>query len=281
MRNTPSNTTTGKAENAIGMAVLVVLAVTAGVILHLKDRPNPAVLVAGQAAATGIAAVADLAAPPPGGRVLSPAQTFDPSTLSDKIDGKAELYIGAGFVALATQRFSVDGPDDPWVEVFRYDMGKTANAYAVFSSQRRPDARPLDIGDEAYATSNAVFALAGPAYIEIVASAQGPTVMQAMEAMALCLAGPAKSGSGPAEADLFPADGLVAGSLNLQAANAFGFDRLDNVFTARYAAGAGQATVFLSRRQSGQNAADLAVAYAGFLKDYGAPNRPVLWKTAG
>lgn len=261
-----------KAESAIGLAVLVVLAVTAGVILHVKDNPNPAVLVAGQA--TAPAAVADLLAPPAGARVLSPVEIFNPATLSDKINGKAELYISAGFVALVTQRFAVDGPEAAWVEVYRYDMGKPANAYAVFSSQRRADARPLAIGDEAYATANAVFALAGPHYLEILAGQQGPTVMRTMEAIALALAGPAKTGGGPAEAELFPPDGLVADSVSLQAANAFGFERLDNVFTARYAIAGGQATVFFSRRQSATNATDLAAAYAGFLKDYGGAEQP-------
>jgi len=99
-------------------------------------------------------------------------------------------------------------------------------------------------------------------------------VLRAMEAIALALAGPAKTGGGPAEAGLFPGNGLQAGSIRLQAANAFGFDRLDNVFTARYTLNGATATAFFSRRDSALAAADLAAAYAGFLLHYGGAERP-------
>jgi hypothetical protein len=36
---------------------------------------------------------------------LSPPEVFEPPNLSDKINGKAELYLSAGFVGLQTQRF--------------------------------------------------------------------------------------------------------------------------------------------------------------------------------
>jgi len=275
MTSPPSRT-----ETTIGLAVLALLVLTAAVILKVKETPNPAVLVAGQAVGQGPVAAADLLAPQPGVTPLSSPEAFGPSTLSDKINGKADLYLNAGFVGLVTQRFALEGPGDPWVEVFAYDMGKAQNAYAVFSSQRRQDARSLAIGDGAYATANAVFIISGPAYFEIVASAQGDGVVATMEAMAMAMAGPAKPKAGPAEADLFPALGLVADSIGLQAANAFGFDRLDKVFTARYTHDGREVTLFFSRRDSAREAVDLAAAYAGFLKDYGGTSQPTAMESA-
>jgi hypothetical protein len=50
---------------------------------------------------------------PPGQSPLSPAETFDAATLSDKINGKAELYLSAGFVRLHSQRFKDESDGDP------------------------------------------------------------------------------------------------------------------------------------------------------------------------
>ena len=49
------------------------------------------------------------------------------------------------------------------------------------------------------------------------------------------------------------------------AANAFGFESLDKVFTAFYQTGEAEAMAFVSSRSSAQEAADLAAAYQKFL----------------
>jgi hypothetical protein len=262
-------------ETLVGAIVLTILLVIAGVVLYVQDRHfNPAVALVGQSVPASAPASRPLIDHPREMAPLSAAQTFGPATLADKINGKAELYLGAGFVALDTQRFAVAAPGNPWVEVFRYDMGRAENAYAVFSSQRRQDAGAVAIGDEAYAAANALFVINGPFYIEIIASQEGPAIRQAMEALALAMAGPAQQTGKPADTDVFPAQGLLAGSISLQAANAFGFDRLDRVFTAHYSVDGAPATVFFSRRDSAAQARDLAAAYVAFLKNYGGISQP-------
>ena len=60
------------------------------------------------------------------GRLLpmSAVETFDRDNLSDKIDGKAELYLAAGVSGMKCQRL-VDRRDAAaWFEVFVYDMGE-------------------------------------------------------------------------------------------------------------------------------------------------------------
>ena len=66
---------------------------------------------------------------PPGIIPLSPSEAFDAQTLSDKINGKAELYLSAGFVSLRSQRFKDKNGLDFWVEVYVYDMDKGQNAF--------------------------------------------------------------------------------------------------------------------------------------------------------
>ena len=47
---------------------------------------------------------------------LSPAESFGPENLSEKIDGKAELYFSAGFAKLLSQRFAVKEDSTAWME---------------------------------------------------------------------------------------------------------------------------------------------------------------------
>ena len=63
---------------------------------------------------------------------------YDSISLSDKINGKAELYLAAGFARLETQRFALTDNPGQWMERYLYDMGQHANAFSVFSAQRRP-----------------------------------------------------------------------------------------------------------------------------------------------
>jgi hypothetical protein len=72
------------------------------------------------------------------------------------------------------------------------------------------------------------------------------------------------------ESTLFPQSGLVAQSISLTTANAFGFHRLDQVYSARYRWWDGEAGAFLSQRQSPVEAAQLARAYVDFLIEYDA-----------
>ena len=70
---------------------------------------------------------------------------YDAATLSDKINGKAELYLAAGFERLECRRFAL--ADDPagWLERFVYTMRAAPGAFAVYSQQRRPQAQPLTL----------------------------------------------------------------------------------------------------------------------------------------
>jgi hypothetical protein len=68
---------------------------------------------------------------------------------------------------------------------------------------------------------------------------------------------------------VFPAQGLVAESISLISADAFGFDRLNQIYTAEYEVEGYQMMAFLSRRQNNQTAQDLASAYQKFLDTFG------------
>jgi hypothetical protein len=197
---------------------------------------------------------------------LSPPELFDAENLSDKINGKAELYLSAGFIRLQAQRFKVQENQDVWFEAYVYDMGAGQNAFAVYSAQRRDDAQSADLTHYSYRADNALFFVHGAYYVEIIASATGPQTLAPMESFAGAFIRHkgAEKKSITAE-NLFPKAGLLESSISLIATDAFGFVRFDRVFTAVYKLDDSEIMVFLSNRKSNDNAVKLAQAYFDFL----------------
>jgi hypothetical protein len=68
----------------------------------------------------------------------------------------------------------------------------------------------------------------------------------------------------------FPENGLDAESVRRIPADAFGFEKLDNVYTALYRVDGIGLTAFVSRRTDAEAARDLTAAYRAFLLEFDA-----------
>jgi len=169
-------------------------------------------------------------------------------------------------VKLTTQRFRLKGASDAWIEVFQYDMGKPVNGFAVYSAQMRDDGPRLNLTPFSYRTENGHFFLNGHTYVEIIGSGSTQQETAAREALAeaLVAANPDSSGVFD-ELLLFPEPNLNRESISLISTDAFGFEGLDNVFTASYDLSGIELTVFLSQRESPSKAMAHALAYYTFL----------------
>jgi hypothetical protein len=220
---------------------------------------------------------------PAGLRPMGPVESFSPGTLSDKIDGKAELYLSAGFVAMRCQRVALQAAPEAWFEASIYDMGKPENAFSVYSSQKRTATQEAAIGDYGYRAGNQLCLVHGRYYLELVAADdREPTMQSAGELARAFVAATAVTSHANVAKDeaLFPTPGMVAGSVMLLSADVFGFDQLNNTYVARYREGKDDVTLFLSRRGNTAEAAQLAAALRGFfVKDCGgkeaaAPTAP-------
>ena len=198
-----------------------------------------------------------------------PIARFDAETLYQKINGKADLYLSAGFVELRCQRYGARTP----FEACAYDMGEPRGAYAVYSSQRRDDAAEVALpGATAYATGNALFVAVDRFYLELVASAGALEAPTRLARTFTELHRPAEDE--PRETELFPEAGLDAAGRRLIPDSAFGFSKLDQVYVAPYTIEGGEALAFFSRRADAAEAEALAAAYAAFLARMGASPLP-------
>jgi hypothetical protein len=202
---------------------------------------------------------------------LTAPETFGPDTLSDKIDGKAELYLSAGFKRLQCQRFSDAATAETWMEIFIFDMASQKNAFAVYSSQQREDAAPSPaLGRYAYRTANALYWVHGPYYIELIASEASEAILNRMQALAEAFNRDTPVATETiTETALFPKAGLDPQSITLIPTDAFGFEKFDRVFVAEYHLDGSTLSAFVSARGSPEAAKDLAAAYRAFLLAFG------------
>ena len=276
--NQEVKTKTASKQTLLSLIILGILAVISGGVFFAQFNYNPAVQQMAPVLATGdksltappASAEKSLISLPPGQSPLTPLETFDAATLSDKINGKAELYLSAGFVRLHSQRFKDQTAGDVWMEVFVYDMQTPQNAFSVFSTQRRDDGQTLDVEQYAYQTPNAIFFVHGPFYVEILASDISEAIIQPMIAFAEgFIANHPIQTQTIGEKELFPKEGLIQTSISLVSADAFGYDRFDHIFTATYKLQGTELMAYYSRRKTPREAQELASNYRDFLAAFG------------
>jgi len=274
---TAAHQKSGKTESRLAFAIMAILIIIGAGVFMRQHRISPAVIALRpdaqlQTRPSGVDRAALIDASGAGIVPFSPPERFDPDTLYEKINGRADLYLSSGFVGLEAQRFSMDPASGTWVEVFVYDMATPENAFSVFSMQRREGARSDDIAPNAYRTENALFLARGNFYLELIGTDDAPELHDAMGLLAgkfiQTIGGTAPAGA--PGSGLFPQEGLVPGSLQLITANAFGYEQLDQVYTCGYLLGGVNLTAFVSRRTDKGAAAALADSYRQTLGSYGA-----------
>jgi len=265
-------------QTILSMVILSILLIIGAGIWITQSQFNPAVLQKGaflpepnkSKPSSQLSSNPHFLPLPEGIKPLTEAEVFDAGNLSDKIDGKAELYLSAGFNRLVSQRFKDDGKGDMWMEAFVYDMGNSQNAFSVFSTQRREGSETLDLAENAYRTPNAVFLTRGRYYVEIIASKVFGPGRQPAKLMAETFVKNTPSEKAALnESASFPEEGLVKNSIALIASNAFGFEGFDKIYTAQYEFKDHSLMAYLSRRVSSSKAKEMAEAYAKFLLAFG------------
>jgi len=266
----------GPTQKLIGYSILTLLGLITVWLLVQQSHFNPAVNVAlrapqfkGQPQAVSgqsQAATAALLPEVSGFSPLAPIESFGPKNLSDKINGKAELYLSAGFKEMSSRRFKLGDLEKAHVEVFVYDMGSGQNAYAVFSGQRRPGSPSLPLTANAYGTANALFFTKGRFYVEIVADRASEALIKYLEAYATALLAKIPSeGETKDVAARFPKEGLAPDTVRLSATDTFGLAGFNKVYTGEYSLKDGKATAFVAERDSPELAQADKRRYLDFL----------------
>lgn len=198
-------------------------------------------------------------------------ERFDAQTLADKIDGKADLYVEAGFQSLVTQRVSLVKDPDEWAEFFFFTMESPESAFSVFSRQRRSSTLRLPAGPFAYLAANAVCVAAGPFYVEAIGSSENPQLMQALTATASALAEKLPASQEILRhLDFFPPVAAALDRAVLFKGRAFGYDGFAHAYAVAVTEDGAALTAFVAVGKNSRDGRSSAEAFLRFLEENGA-----------
>ena len=209
---------------------------------------------------------------PYGFKTLSELEVYNSGNLYEKINGKAPLYIDAGFTKLSTQRFVSQADESLVMELYIFDMARTRNAFSVYSVQKRAEVEILPDMEFAYKTGNAFYLTHGEYYIELIGFSESDELFAAMAEVTRKIRTnlAVHDDAGIPEIEHLPQDNLVPGSIKLYLASAFGFEGLTDIFAAGYEFNGETITAFLSKRPGHRDAEAVAESYRNFLIENGA-----------
>lgn len=267
-----------KLESVVSISLLSILFIIAIVILIRQSDYDMSRF--GIETAVSEPVTAKLRSLAPAGFETLSEEVYLADNLFEKINGKAPLYIEAGFKKLFTQRFINKDRENLWMELFVFDMAALRNAFSVYSVQRRPDVEILPDMQFGYRTSDAPYFVHGKYYVEFIASSKSDELFNAMMVVAQNIQTnlPVDVDTEIPELSFFPQENLVAGSHKLYLESAFGFEKLTDTFTAQYKFGDQTIAAFLSRRPDSKDARIVAKSYHKFLIENGGVAKPAITK---
>ncbi|MHC4616872.1 MAG: DUF6599 family protein [Planctomycetota bacterium] len=212
---------------------------------------------------------------PPGFDALSQTETYTAENLYEKINGKADFYVDAGFESLSTQRFISKDSENLWMELYVYDMDSIRNAFSVYSRQKRPDVQAFPDVQFGYKTGNALYFVRGRYYIELRGSSESDELIESITQVARNIRAnlPVNQDTHIEELSIFPPENLIPDAFKLYLTDTFGFEGLTDTFTARYKFDDETITAFFSKRPNPKDARNAAQSYYSFLIDSGCSSK--------
>jgi len=212
---------------------------------------------------------------PNGFETLSEIKTYTAENLYEKINGKAPLYTESGFKQLSTQRFTSSTDPNLWAELYIFDMGQVKNAFSVYSTQIRAEAKFLPEFEFTYKTANALYFVHGRYYVELVGSSEAAELSSAIAEIGRRVRTnlPIDTDSQITELAIFPKENLVTGGIKLYLASTFGCEGLTDTFSARYMLEDNEVIAFLSKKTNSSEAQAVAQTYYKFLIDNGGEDK--------
>jgi len=201
---------------------------------------------------------------------------FYSSDLYRYIDGGAQAFETYDMVAMVHCRHQAGGVE---TIVDIYDMGELLNAFGVYSSERAPDQRFLDIGAEANATDFTLNFFQGRYYVKLSAFGETTGGGASMESLAKVIE--QRIGAGktmPAGLSLLPRDGLTPHSEKYVKRAPLGHQFLGAAYMGSY----GTALLALAEASSAAQAKEWAELLARHFRDTGKvapwPMAPGAWR---
>lgn len=194
-----------------------------------------------------------------GYRINTDFQVFNPDNLWDFINGAAETYLSYGFADLHVAEYK-KGKNVIKLEVYRHS--DHIMAFGIYSTERSPSFKFMNIGSQGYRTDGAINFFKGNFYVKIRTYSNSEKTLQAAESLALSVAGMLEGSSDmPSVLSMFPSEGKKKNEEMYINESVLGHKFLNNAFRANYESGPDIFSVFIFNCKSPEEAWESANAF--------------------
>jgi len=184
---------------------------------------------------------------------------FVPENLWDFINGAAENYLAYGFIDLNVAEYK-KGRNVIKLEIYRHNSN--INAFGIYSSERSPSFRFINLGAQGYIADGAINFFKGDYYVKIKTYSKKEKVLQAEETLAARVAGMLEGeASMPAMLSEFPAEGRKFNEETFINESVLGHSFLNKAFRATYQVGNDVFSIFISEGSSPEEVKRTAETY--------------------
>jgi hypothetical protein len=160
-------------------------------------------------------------------------QTFTSKTLFEYINGAADLYILYDFEELMVAEYRNGKKASVTVEVYKFKT--PTHAFGIYSQERLPDAKFIDVGAQGYIETNALNFLSGGYYVKMASSNTGAEDREVLLAFAKKTSeNLGTKGTLPAILSFFPEEGKKKNSEKFINRNFLGYSFLHSAYTTDY-----------------------------------------------
>ena len=197
-------------------------------------------------------------------------QRYGPDDLWEYIDGGADQYVSYGFQEVVAAKYSNAAGATATVDIYRMD--EPVGAFGIYAQEHNPKATAVRLGVEGQAGTDSMRFWSARYYVKMVATPPGKSSKDSSVALGMVIAGAlGDPGTPPPQLALFPARGLVAGSLRYVPASILGQAGFTNGFEAKYQAGADPSTLVIVPFNDVEGARAALGKYQAFLGEGGKP----------
>jgi len=166
-----------------------------------------------------------------------------PDNLWDYINGAADTYLAYGFIDLHVAEYK-KGKSVIKLEIYR--QADNTMAFGIYSTERSPTFRFLNLGSQGYATEESINFFKGNFYIKIRTFSKNETTMKSAESLAFKVADMLGGGSQmPASLSLFPQTSKKINEESFINESVLGHKFLNKAYKANYESGNDIFSIFL------------------------------------
>ncbi len=205
----------------------------------------------------------------PGWNQSGEIQTFLPKTLYEYINGAADLYLSYNFEELKVTEYVNDRKASVIVDVYRH--ATRTDAFGIYSQERIPHAKYLDIGVQGYYEKNVLNVLSGNYYVKISSFNTGAYDQEILFVFAKRVSADiGEKGAFPLILTAFPKEGKVEHSEKYISKKFLGYAFLHSAFTADYELSGKKFRLFIIERGDPKECHDMIRNYLEQIEKSGA-----------